>query len=141
MSVASVMTASNSAARSDQCVTLQLLALPFHILSQHQFHHDGHHDDRQRTLRIARFRRVEDLLDRLDERGDTRREHDDCDNDGAEILYAPKAEGMLAVGRTLRELRADDSDDARQRIAQVIDCVHHDSHAAGENTHDSLESR
>ena len=90
---------------------------------------------------ITRLRRVEDFLHRLDERGDTCRQHDDGDDDGAEVLDAPETEGMLPVGWTLGEFRAYNGDDARQRIAQVIDGIHHDGHTAGKNAYSGLESR
>ena len=43
-------------------------------------------------------------------------------------------------GRTLGELGAHDGDDTRQRIAQVVDGIHHDSHTTGQNTYCGLEA-
>ena len=34
-------------ARGNQCVALQLLALALHVLTEDEFHHDGHHDNHQ----------------------------------------------------------------------------------------------
>ena len=48
---------------------------------------------------------------------------------------------MFPVGRTLREFCAYDGDDTRQRIAQVVDGIHHDGYAAGKDAYCSLEAR
>ena len=48
---------------------------------------------------------------------------------------------MLPVSWTLGEFRAYNGDDARQRIAQVVDGIHHDGHTAGKNAYSGLESR
>ena len=75
-----------------------------------------------------------------DERGDTCREHDDGYDDGAEILDAAEAEGMLAVGRALRKFGADDGNDTRERVAEVIDGIHHNGHRTGQHAHSGLET-
>ena len=127
-------------ARGYQRVALQLFALLLHILAQDKLHHNSHHDNHQCRRGVFRFRGVEDFLHRLDERGDTGRQHDDGDDDGTEILDATETEGMLPVGRTLGEFGTHDGDDARQRITQVVDGIHHDGHTAGQDTYCGLEA-
>ena len=48
--------------------------------------------------------------------------------------------GNLAVGWALREFGADDGDDARERVAEVIDGIHHDGHRTGKYAYDCLET-
>ena len=48
--------------------------------------------------------------------------------------------GNLAVGRALGEFGTDDGDDARERVAEVIDGIHHDGHRTGQHAHSGLET-
>lgn len=126
-------------AGGNEGIALQLYALSLHIEAQQQFHDDARHDDHQRRSRVGGFGRVEEFFYRLDERRDTSRKHDDGDDDGCEVLHAPVAEGVLQVSRPGGQLRADDSDDARERVAQIVDGIHDDSHGVSYDAHSGLE--
>ena len=47
---------------------------------------------------------------------------------------------MLTVSRSFREFRANDGDDTRQRITQVVDGIHHDGYTTGKDAYSRLKS-
>lgn len=126
-------------AGGNEGVALQLHALSLHVEAKQQFHDDARHDDHKRGRRVGGFGGVEEFFYRLDKRRDACRKHDDGDDDSCEVLHTPIAEGVFQVGGSGRQLRANYSDDARERVAQVVDGIHDDSHGVCHDAHRGLE--
>ena len=47
---------------------------------------------------------------------------------------------MVAVGLLAGKFCADDGDDRRERISQVVDCIEHDGDGVGRQAHNGLEA-
>ncbi len=123
----------------DERVALEFLALRLDITAKHQFHDNRHDDDNERDRGIGGSGRLNDFFDGFDKRGHTCREHDDGDDDGAEVLDAPESEGVFPVGRALREFGAHDGNDTRERVAQVVHGIHNDGHRTRQNAYSCLK--
>ena len=71
---------------------------------------------------------------------DSMSEDDARDDDGAEILNAPVAEGVLVVRAALGELYAEDRDDGAEGVRQVVHGVQHNGDGVGQEAHRRLEA-
>ena len=62
------------------------------------------------------------------------------DDDGRKVLHAAVTEGMFAVCRTHGEFGANDGNDAREGITQVVHGIEHDSHRVGKQPYKCLKT-
>ena len=124
----------------DEGVGLDLLAHALDVAAEDDLHHDGDGDDDEGDGGILRRLGVDDLLDGLDEGGHAGIEHDDADERRREIFHAAVAEGVLLVRALAGELGAEDGDDARERVAQIVDRVERDGDGAGHDADERLEA-
>ena len=128
-------------ARGDERIAAEFFSLFLDIAAQHQFHHDGYADDDEGREAVGGFRGMDDLADGLVQRRGAGREHDDGDDDGAEVLDAAMPVGVVAVGGFEREFGPDDGDDAGKDVGEVVHGVQDNGHGTGEEAYKGLESR
>ena len=116
------------------------LALTLHKAAQQELDHHSHRHDDERHHAVVRRLRVNDLFDGLDQGRGTRGQDDGRNDDGAEILNAPVAEGVLFVRAALGQLHAQDGDDGAERVGEVVHRVQHNGDGVGQQAHQSLEA-
>ena len=126
-------------AGGDQRLGVVLHTLGLDVAAQRQLDDHRHRDDDKGDGAVVRRLGGDDLLDRFHQRGCARCQHNGRDHNGAEILDAPVAEGVLCVRAALGELDAEYRDDGAQRVCEVIDRVEHDGDGAREQTRSRLE--
>jgi hypothetical protein len=128
-------------ARGHERAGVDAAADPARVEAQCDLGPHGHGDDHERRRAVVRQLRGEDALDGLGCGGDARPQHDDGDDDRREVLDAPIAKGVLAVGLLAGKLGAHDGDDGRRGVRQVVDGVEHDGDGVHEQAERRLEGR
>ena len=84
---------------------------------------------------------MDDLPDGLDQRSDTGIQHDRGNDHGAQVFDPPVSQGVLPVRRPSRQFRADDRDDRRERVGQIVHGVQHHGDGVRDQAGRHLEGR
>ena len=117
------------------------MAFALRVAAQEHLHdrRHGHHGQRDGLVRgnLGMQNAVGGFL----QRRDAGPQDDDGDDDRGHVLAAAMAERMLAVRLLPGKLRADDRDDGRKRIGQVVHGVQHDGDGVRQHAHKRLECR
>ncbi len=104
----------------------------FDVEAEEDFDKDGSGDNDNAGERIVGKLGVKDFWDGLDESEGADRENDSADDKGGEIFVATVAVGVLAIGTASGEFRADNSDDRRENVGQVVHGVEDDCVGGGD---------
>ena len=84
---------------------------------------------------------MDDFLDGFHTRGNARVNHDGCDDHGGQVLNAAVTERVLFVGQFSRELVADNGDDGRERVREVVHGVENDGNGISHEADNRLDAR
>lgn len=88
-----------------------------------QLHADGQDEDEQGDgLKIQRFR-VQDLADGFLKEREAHLNDQKSHNQGGDVFDPPVSEGMFLIGGFFRELDADQTDDRRAGIGEIVEGV------------------
>ena len=122
-----------------QGLGLELLAPALHIAAHQQLcRHAGRQDDQGNQAVIRRLR-VEDLLHRLLQAGQARKQHQHRDEHAGQILDPAVAVGVLLVRPPPGQLGAHDGDHRGQGVAEIVHRVQDDGDGVGRQAHEHLE--
>ena len=124
----------------DERVGTVVLALLFHVRAEQDLDDDRDRDDDEGDEGEVRRLGIEDLLHRFDERRDARGENDRRNDDRREILDASVAKGMFLIRLSAGELDADDRNDRRQSVGEVVHRVQYDRYRARDQADRRLEA-
>ena len=84
---------------------------------------------------------MDDFLDGFHTRGDARVNHDGGDDHGGQVFNAAVTERVLFVGQFSRELVADDCNDGRECIREVVHGIENDGNGVCHKADNRLDAR
>ena len=84
---------------------------------------------------------MDDFLDRFHARGDARINHDGGDDHGGQVFNAAVTERVLFIGQFSRELVADNRDDGRKCVREVVHGIENNGNGVCHEADNRLDAR